>query len=472
MSDKTALVVLGMHRSGTSSVAGALALLGAQPPLTLLQPSDDNPRGFWESLEIIHLNDRILQAGESWWNDWRPFDERKISDAQREAFEDDIIRTVGSEFGDASTIVLKDPRCCRLWSFWEPALIRAGYKPLYILPIRAPLEVARSLMARNGFSLAEGLVLWLRHVLEAERSTRGRPRLISLWARFMADWRSELRRAEQALTWTAPDLEGVEGDAVDEFLQPDLRRQRSNDEGGREGHVWADEAFRLMTKLATNDHPDVQAELDSFSSVFETSCDLYGRALGPILWNAHVSLTRQAERDEAQGLAARLRDELSQSKQSLCETAELARQQAGDLSEIRSRMELMTAEARSLAVAQDLLQAQIAALEDRLGAAVPARDSAMKACEDLKNEIEEQNILVGTLRQNLSEAVAREASAQDELRSQGERLETAKAKLVDLNENLVRQPLKTLFEIKIKPALARDRRNPDPSDGAIDPGHP
>lgn len=56
MSKKMALVVLGMHRSGTSSVAGALAMLGAQPPKTLLAPSDDNPKGFWESWEIIQVD--------------------------------------------------------------------------------------------------------------------------------------------------------------------------------------------------------------------------------------------------------------------------------------------------------------------------------------------------------------------------------------------------------------------------------
>jgi hypothetical protein len=217
MSKKMALVVLGMHRSGTSSVAGALAMLGAQPPKTLLAPSDDNPKGFWESWEIIQLNDRILQAGESWWNDWRRFDQAKISDAHRLAFQADIRSTLMAEFGEADTIVVKDPRCCRLWSFWEPALQDAGYEPLYVLPIRSPIEVARSLNARNGFNITEGLILWLRHVLEAERATRGRPRVISPWTTFMADWRGEIVRIEAILGWRS-DVTPVSHPAITRVL--------------------------------------------------------------------------------------------------------------------------------------------------------------------------------------------------------------------------------------------------------------
>ena len=85
---RTALVILGMHRSGTSSVAGALSLLGAAAPKTLLEPAPDNPKGFWESREIVQFNDRVLQAGQSWWNDWRDFDFDKISKADVQAFQE------------------------------------------------------------------------------------------------------------------------------------------------------------------------------------------------------------------------------------------------------------------------------------------------------------------------------------------------------------------------------------------------
>ena len=79
-SGKIALVVLGMHRSGTSSVAGALAMLGAAAPRTLMAPGEDNPRGFWESQVLMGVNDRLLAAGGSNWRDWRRFPPEALAD--------------------------------------------------------------------------------------------------------------------------------------------------------------------------------------------------------------------------------------------------------------------------------------------------------------------------------------------------------------------------------------------------------
>jgi hypothetical protein len=74
-STRTAVLVLGMHRSGTSSVAGALVRLGGAAPVNLMQPhEEDNPRGYWESTVLTSLNDEILAAGGSSWRDWRQFD--------------------------------------------------------------------------------------------------------------------------------------------------------------------------------------------------------------------------------------------------------------------------------------------------------------------------------------------------------------------------------------------------------------
>ena len=71
MTKKTALIVLGMHRSGTSSVAGALALAGAAAPKHLMPAAADNPKGFWESSAVADFNDRILNREGSNWHDWR-----------------------------------------------------------------------------------------------------------------------------------------------------------------------------------------------------------------------------------------------------------------------------------------------------------------------------------------------------------------------------------------------------------------
>jgi hypothetical protein len=59
-----------MHRSGTSAVARVLSILGADLPKDLLPPAGDNPRGFWESHELMALHDELLAAAGSSWDDW------------------------------------------------------------------------------------------------------------------------------------------------------------------------------------------------------------------------------------------------------------------------------------------------------------------------------------------------------------------------------------------------------------------
>ena len=58
----TAIVVLGMHRSGTSALTRTLSLLGAALPGNLLPSKPSNETGFWESTDILEFNDRVLTA--------------------------------------------------------------------------------------------------------------------------------------------------------------------------------------------------------------------------------------------------------------------------------------------------------------------------------------------------------------------------------------------------------------------------
>jgi hypothetical protein len=167
-----AVIVLGMHRSGTSSVAGALVRLGGKPPCHLMPAAPDNPRGFWESTVLASLDDEILAAGGSAWKDWRRFDIDRIDAAAVEALRERAEAALVAEFGRAGVPVVKDPRMCRLMSFWRPVFLKLAWTPRVVLPVRSPLEVAWSLRRRDGIGVGAGCLLWLRHVLDAEADTR------------------------------------------------------------------------------------------------------------------------------------------------------------------------------------------------------------------------------------------------------------------------------------------------------------
>jgi hypothetical protein len=83
--------------------------------------------------------------------------------------------------------VLKDPRICRFVPFWINVFKEIEAAPRFVIPIRSPLDVARSLRKREQMSLTNGLLLWLRHVFDAEVETRSAARSIFTWNEFLSD---------------------------------------------------------------------------------------------------------------------------------------------------------------------------------------------------------------------------------------------------------------------------------------------
>jgi hypothetical protein len=88
--------------------------LGGAAPLNLLPPADDNPKGFWESSVLMALNDQILAAGGSHWEDWREFDPTRMDAAAAFALKDQAKSVLAGEFGHAGLAVIKDPGCAGL----------------------------------------------------------------------------------------------------------------------------------------------------------------------------------------------------------------------------------------------------------------------------------------------------------------------------------------------------------------------
>jgi hypothetical protein len=228
-SGSKALLVLGMHRSGTSSIAGAMVRLGGAAPLNLLPPQDDNPRGFWESSVLVALNDQILTAAGSHWEDWRQFDPGRIDAAAAFALKDQAKSALAGEFGDASLAVIKDPRMCRLMPFWSSVFREANWSVRPVLQLRSPLEVALSLNRRNGIPLGLGCLIWLRHVLDAEAGTRGTRRAVVDWHDFLGDPRRTLERVGEQLDVVWPRWSDGALAEIDEFVSADMRRQRASD---------------------------------------------------------------------------------------------------------------------------------------------------------------------------------------------------------------------------------------------------
>ncbi len=233
LAGSTAVIVLGMHRSGTSALAGTLHHLGVDFGSRLMPGSPDNPRGYWEHHEVVRVNQRLMADLGYAWHDIRSlsagFEKSELALRARRELSAILVR----DFSGVSPWGLKDPRLCRLLPLWMTLLAELGVKPRFILALRHPVDVAASLGARDRLSATRASVLWLRHVLDAERSTRGHPRTIVHYEQLVGrrGWRDVTSQisCEIGLFWPAA---GPSADrAIDAFIAPELRHYRASDRG-------------------------------------------------------------------------------------------------------------------------------------------------------------------------------------------------------------------------------------------------
>lgn len=218
------LLVLGMHRSGTSVLARMLNLMGAYfgPEGSSTGANAENPKGFWERRDIRNLNDQVLHAMKCDWNRLSAFDPGAIP------------RPVAAEFTRAASRVIhemdahrpwlmKEPRLCLLYPLWRPLL----EVPICIHILRHPAEVASSLMRRNAIPMEAGLALWELYVRAAIRASVDDPTIIVSHHQLMTRPEEESARLFDALKHAGvPGLRRPAPAEVKAFVDPDLYRER------------------------------------------------------------------------------------------------------------------------------------------------------------------------------------------------------------------------------------------------------
>lgn len=235
LTPRTAYLVLGMHRSGTSAMTQLLALAGANLPENVMPGDEYNAKGYFEPWRIALVNNERLRAGGHAWDDPFTFPHRPLAD--EEAWVDQAVIRFDEEYGQAAFPLLKDPRVTVLLPMWRAALDRLKIAARCVIPVRHPLAVAGSLARRDGFPVEKSLAVWTAYMLAAEAYTRDAPRAFVGYDSLLSDWRSELGRIEAAHGAPLPAMTLEAEGAIDAFLTPELRHNAS--EGDLSAYGWA-----------------------------------------------------------------------------------------------------------------------------------------------------------------------------------------------------------------------------------------
>jgi len=230
--DKLLVVVLGMHRSGTSAITRALQVLGVDLGHRLMAPAPgNNEKGFFEDLDVVNFNIELLKACGREWSDLVPPPEGELLSEAFAFLLPKAIELLREKLEGKDVFALKDPRFSVLLPFWLRVFEHLKLNVAYVISVRNPLSVARSLERRDQFAPERSHYLWLQHVVPSVVLTVGAPRVVVDYDRLMDDPEEQIRRIAKALALESR----LDGERLAEF------RERFLEESLRHAHFGADD---------------------------------------------------------------------------------------------------------------------------------------------------------------------------------------------------------------------------------------
>lgn len=205
------IFIIGMHRSGTSMITGILHKCGLELGKNLLMGARDNPKGHFESLKFIRINNEILFHNGGRWHT-PPSKYKLYPDIKKK------MRQFVKEFDPQKIAGFKDPRVCLTFPLWYQVIHPEPIKVVIVVrPFRA---IAYSLRKRNGFNIAKGERLadqYIRSAFAAVNKYKV-PYVTAIYHRFFKNWKREL---EPILEFTGLKLP-ADISGIDEFVDERL----------------------------------------------------------------------------------------------------------------------------------------------------------------------------------------------------------------------------------------------------------
>jgi hypothetical protein len=214
MASSRAVIVLGMHRSGTSALARGLQMLGVYLGNDFLSPQPDNPTGYWEDRNIFEINERLLAVFGLKWEDVALIDDVQWHNQAVESLHAEAVQYLRSEFVSHSLWGFKDPRTIRLLPFWRSVLHHLQVDECYLVVIRNPRSVANSLMQRQVMDAVTAHLLWLVYVVPNLSLIADQPFIVADYDLVMSDPYQELERIARGLDIP---LDDTSKDRISEF---------------------------------------------------------------------------------------------------------------------------------------------------------------------------------------------------------------------------------------------------------------
>jgi hypothetical protein len=221
---RQSVIILGMQRSGTSAMAGALRSLGVDfGPAVTRAAEPQGEAGAFEHAGVVDCHERLLASIGRGWDDPRGLPRCWQEADSTRAIRTELTDLLRRDFGASALWAIKDPRLCRLLPTWLEILQDLDAAPHFIVVHRPLVEIAASLGQQHGFSAQKTALLWADHVLSAEKHTRGHARVFVSVDRLLRDPEGTMRALGDTLKLPWPRQLGEAAADLRACLDPWLR---------------------------------------------------------------------------------------------------------------------------------------------------------------------------------------------------------------------------------------------------------
>ena len=167
------IVVLGMHRGGTSLIGDVVHRWGAfaGQDSKLLKADENNQQGYWEYIPLINFNDNLLNSIGSTWlvPPGTDAEETLVARSSETVYKAPAEQLIKEMEAGGRHWFWKDPRMTVLLPFWK----RVWGEAVYVIAMRHPVEIAMSLRKRDHLPLSASLLIWQQYMLQCLKHTEG-----------------------------------------------------------------------------------------------------------------------------------------------------------------------------------------------------------------------------------------------------------------------------------------------------------
>ncbi|OOE73698.1 glycosyltransferase [Salinivibrio sp. ML290] len=368
------VVVLGMHRSGTSALTKALEVLGVSLSENLMPEGEFNPKGHWEDLDIVAINDKLLAYyGCVWFSPYQP--ELDLDDPFVDALIDEAVALLLTRIETLGYYGFKDPRTSRLLAFWQAVFARAAVSPKYVYALRNPLDIVKSLQKRDQFAELHGYLLWAHHTFDNLTLLSDQP---VYWVPFEALLQSPRKVMAELTKFIAlpPAPEKALEAFCQDYIDPTLCHSASTlTDLYRAEHAapWVIALFKCVQRLsASQENPSMLTQDPEFQSLaasypaacqhsqnqlFDTVSRAYYEQLAQI---HHLKLSVTQHQDDARNRQAELQNGIHELRAALDEQTAAVAERDADLSAIQQQLSQAQRQQRDAEQTIHAVQAELA----------------------------------------------------------------------------------------------------------------